>query len=108
MEQYTTIFRDALKADEGEEYWLGSTFNTAFTIRVSHGDNTTVKDTHFYIAKNGKADNSLQSNPNAGAYNNTKYIGAKAHVKAMMRTRNLYVCSGTGSEESPYLIANAG
>ena len=104
MEQYTTIFRDALH--DSSEYWLGSTFNTAFTIRVSHGDSTTVKDTHFYVAKNGSASNSLQSNPSAGSYNNTKYIGAEAYVKAMMRTRNLYVCSGTGTSADPYIIAN--
>ena len=104
MEQYTTIFRDALHASQ--EYWLGSTFNTSFTIRVSHGDATTVKDTHFYTAKNGAANNSLSANPNAGQYNSTKYIGATAHVKAMLRMRNLYVCSGTGTATDPYIIAN--
>ena len=107
MEHLTLIFKNALFTSNNVDYWLGSTFsNKQFTIRVSHGDNTSVKDTHFYVARNGAASDALQANPSAPEYNYSKYLGASAYIKAMMRVRNLVICSGAGTSASPYVIAN--
>ena len=127
VEQYTNVFKKALYPTGGKTYWLGGTFNEPIHIQVKgHSDNTDIPSTHFYVAKgdgtNGKDlvstgsshGNEILETLNKCFYETrnkevckefNKYIGKKTYIKAIMKTRNLTACNGTGTKDDPYIVS---
>ncbi len=77
-------------------FWTTTTFSQGFTVYVTtpynHGNYTTKYNTYFYAAENGAI--------------STRYAGTSAYVKPILKFKTLYVCSGDGSKDHPYVVAS--
>lgn len=72
-------------------YWTTTAYSNPFTVRVSHGESTTRYNTYYYAVE--------------GSSLTTRYGGNVARIKPMITFNTLYVCSGQGTADSPYIVA---
>lgn len=90
--EFKSIFKNALVSPY--DFWLGSSsvVNTG-TVRVSHGDSTTIKSSFFDVAEANKV--SVRSS----------YVGGQSQLKGLAELKNLYICSGSGTQSDPYVVS---
>ena len=89
----TAIFRSNDRTRYKSIYWLAATKGEKTTIKVRHGDATTIYNTYYYARlENGQVSD--------------RYYGDCARLKPLMKLSNVdCVLDGTGDKDEPYILA---